>query len=99
MQYITESNRIHLERDGETIAEVTFPETEKGVFTIDHTYVDSQLRGQGIAAELVKRAVEEIERHGGRVEATCSYAILWLNRNRNRDITDTPLSCPIDSRH
>ena len=66
----------------------------RGVFTINHTYVDDRMRGRGIASELVRRAVEEIERRGGRVEATCSYALLWLARNRGCEIT-SPLSCPI----
>ncbi len=65
-----------------------------GVYVIHHTYVDDRYRGQGIASELVRRAVEEIERRGGRVEATCSYALLWLARNRGCEIT-SPLSCPI----
>lgn len=94
MEYITESNRISLIVEGEEVAEVTFPETSQGVFTITHTYVDDRMRGRGIASELVRRAVEEIERQGGRVEATCSYALLWLARNRGCEIT-SPLSCPI----
>jgi predicted GNAT family acetyltransferase len=94
MEYITESNRISLIVEGEEVAEVTFPETSRGVFTITHTYVDDRIRGRGIASELVRRAVEEIERRGGRVEATCSYALLWLARNRGCEIT-SPLSCPI----
>lgn len=60
----------------------------------NHTYVDDRLRGQGIASELVRRAVEEIEQRGGRLKATCSYAQLWLARNRGCEIT-SPLSCPI----
>lgn len=93
MKYITEKNRIAVIEEGEEVGEVTFPERD-GVYVINHTYVDDRLRGQGIAAELVRRAVEEIERRGGRVEATCSYALLWLARNRGCEIT-SPLSCPI----
>ena len=73
MEYITEKHRIFVMDNGEEIGEVTFPERD-GVYVINHTYVDDRLRGQGIASELVRRAVEEIERRGGRVEATCSYA-------------------------
>ena len=94
MEYITEGNRIYVIGNGEEVGEVTFPEREKGVCVINHTYVDDRLRGQGIASELVRRAVEEIERRGCRVEATCSYALLWLARNRGREING-PLSCPI----
>lgn len=94
MEYITEKNRIYAIEGGEEVAEVTFPE-RNGIYVINHTYVDDRLRGQGIASELVRRAVEEIEQRGGRVEATCSYAQLWLARNRGCDIS-SPLSCPID---
>ena len=64
--------------DGKIIAEVTFPETAPGVFTIDHTFVDDSLRGQGMAGKLVQAAVDEIEKRGGEVRATCSYAVKWL---------------------
>jgi len=93
MEYITYKNRIAAVMDGEEVGEVTFPE-RNGVRVINHTYVDGRLRGQGIASELVRRAVEEIERRGGQYKATCSYAQLWLARNRGCEIT-SPLSCPI----
>ena len=81
MEYITGKNRIYALENGVEVGEITFPERD-GVFVINHTYVDDRLRGQGIASELVRRAVEEIERRGGMLEATCSYALLWLARNR-----------------
>ena len=93
MEYITFKNRIAVIDNNEEIGEVTFPERD-GVYVINHTYVDDRYRGQGIASELVRRAVEEIERRGGQVKATCSYAQLWLARNRGCEIT-SPLSCPI----
>ncbi len=98
MEYITYKNRIAAVVDGEEVGEVTFapqqyPERD-GAFVITHTYVDDRYRGQGIASELVRRAVEEIESRGGHVEATCSYAVLWLARNRGCEIT-SPLSCSL----
>ena len=94
MDYITYKNRIAAVDNGEEIGEVTFPMVGTGTYNINHTYVDDRYRGQGIASELVRRAVEEIESRGGKVEATCSYALLWLARNRGCEIT-SPLSCPI----
>ena len=96
MEYITYRNKIVAITDGEEVGEVTFPMTGENTYNINHTYVNNRLRGQGIASELVRRAVEEIERRGGHVTATCSYALLWLARNRGCDIGDTPLSCPIN---
>jgi len=94
MEYNTERNRIVAVDNGEEVGEVTFP-LRDGVYVINHTYVDDRLRGQGVAGELVRRAVEEIERRGGPYQATCSYAQLWLARNRGYEIT-SPLSCPIN---
>ena len=93
MEYNIERNRIYVVEDGKEMGEVTFPERD-GVYVINHTYVDNRLRGQGIASDLVRRAVEEIESRGGQVKATCSYAQLWLARNRDCELT-SPLSCPL----
>lgn len=80
MEFKREENRIYKTDDtGKVIAEVTFPETAEGVYTIDHTFVDNSLRGQGVAGQLVQAAVDEITAKGGRVEATCSYAVKWLS--------------------
>ncbi|MGN1415842.1 MAG: GNAT family N-acetyltransferase [Oscillospiraceae bacterium] len=82
MNCITESNRIYCaDEKGKVIAEITFPEVTKGVFEIDHTFVDDSLRGQGIAAKLVDLAVSEIENRGGKVTASCSYARHYLEKN------------------
>ena len=93
MEYNIERNRIYVVEDGKEVGEVTFPERD-GIYVINHTYVDNRLRGQGIASDLVRRAVEEIESRGGQVKATCSYAQLWLARNRDCELT-SPLSCPL----
>lgn len=85
MDFKTENQRIYREdENGKIIAEITFPETEKGVFTIDHTFVDDSLRGQGVAGQLVRLAVEKIKEQGGKVTATCSYAKSWLEKNQTK---------------
>ena len=82
MNFITDGNRIYLNDEAEKmIAEVTFPETAPGVYTIDHTFVDDSLRGQGVAGKLVQAAVDEIKQRGGSVQATCSYAVSWLEKH------------------
>lgn len=82
MNYITEQNRIYtLDESGKVNSEITFSKTDKDTITIDHTFVDESLRGQGIASELVSRAVEEIQKQGCKAAATCSYAKKWLEKN------------------
>ncbi len=82
MDFIKEQNRIYAEdENGKVIAEVTFPESEEGICTIDHTFVDESLRGQNVAGKLVESAVEQIKEQGKKVNATCTYTQEWLKRH------------------
>ena len=86
MNFIIEENRIYLPDEmGNTIAEITFKEIEKGVYNIDHTFVDETLRGQGIASKLVELAVEKIKTKGCKVEATCFYAKRWIENHKEAE--------------
>ncbi len=81
MDFITETDRIYAsDPSGTLLAEVTFP-TIGGITTIDHTYVSDSLRGQGIASQLVKLAADKILADGGKIGATCPYAIAWFQRH------------------
>ena len=51
------------------------------MYTIDHTFVDASLRGQGVADRLVRAALEQIQANGGTAAATCSYAAAWLDKH------------------
>lgn len=82
MEFQTQKERIFCEdAQGRAIAEITFPEQTPGVFCIDHTFVDDSLRGQGIASQLVERAVAQIRAQNATVTATCSYAKKWLSQH------------------
>ena len=80
MEYITEKNRIYAVEGGEEVGEVTFPERDD-IYVINHTYVDDRLRGQGIASELVRRAVETIESRGGKVTGSVTGKTDYLINN------------------
>ena len=88
MKFIHEPNRIYgVDENGKVVAEITFPRTQPGVYTIEHTIVDSSLQGQGVAGKLVQAAVEDIKAMGGEVQATCSYAVKWLEKHGKKKIT------------
>ena len=97
MEYITEKDRIYA-RDaaGRVIAEITFPTTDC-ISTIDHTFVDESLRGQGIADALVRMAAERILADGHKIAATCPYAVIWLKRHPEYPVVDrdAPPACKI----
>lgn len=82
MEFQKEEGRIYLEKDGKIIAEIEYEDLGNNEFNIYHTFVDDSLRGQGIASKLVEAAVEEIRKRNGNVNATCSYAKTWLEKNK-----------------
>ena len=81
MEYIKLPHSIKSkDENGKILAEITFPENEPGIFTIDHTYVSETLAGQGVAGKLVQMAVDQIREQGGEIRATCPYASGWLKK-------------------
>ena len=82
MGWVMERDRVQvLDEQWNVLAEVTFPQVEPGVVEIDHTFVDESLRGQGVAGELLGRAVASIAASGYRAHPTCSYAVSWFEKH------------------
>ncbi len=72
--FFSEANRILLQnKTGKMLGEITFPNVGKNTVEIDHTFVDSSLRGQGMAGKLVELAVEQIKSEGKQAIPTCTY--------------------------
>lgn len=65
---------FHIERNGSRVAEMTYAWRDERRVTIDHTFVDDSLRGQGVARKLLDAAVAWARATGIRVRATCEYA-------------------------
>lgn len=61
------------------VARIVTRKLGSGELTIDHTYVSSELRGQGIARNLVMLAVEQAQKEGRLIVPLCSYARRVLN--------------------
>lgn len=83
MEFKIEDTRIYYEEAGKVLAEIEFEKVGENNYNIFHTFVDESLRGQGVASKLVEKAVEEIAKRNGKVEATCSYAKAWLEKHGN----------------
>ncbi len=82
MEFTKTPNRIYLnDENGKTIAEVTFPEVEKDVVNINHTFVDNSLRGQGIAGQLMKQTAEYLRQNNKKAVLSCSYAVKWFGEH------------------
>ena len=90
MDFKHESNRIYLENeDGKCIAEVTFPDVSENKVNINRTFVDSSLRGQGVANKLLTEVAADLRSKNKKAVATCSYAVDWFKKHSEyEDITD-----------
>lgn len=74
MQFSTEKGRFFIDDNGKTLAEITFTEPNDEFFIIDHTFVDDQLRGQGIANQLVEKVVEKARAEQKTIIPLCPFA-------------------------
>ena len=92
MNFIAEKNRIYaMDSNNELVAEITFPhvssDINSDIVDINHTFVDTSLRGQGVAGKLVEAAYYEIKRQGKKAVVSCAYAIKWFDEHEEyRDI-------------
>ena len=56
------------------------PAGEK-TLVFSHTYVPPELRGRGIAEELVRQALEDVRQRGYKVIPSCWYVRLYIDRH------------------
>ncbi|WP_146547880.1 GNAT family N-acetyltransferase [Rummeliibacillus suwonensis] len=84
------SNRGHEEfafeyvEDRRVLAEIIW--TQLGdIMVINHTFVDYSLRGQGIAKQLLDRAVEYARENEYKIEAVCSYVVKMFETSHEYD--------------
>ena len=64
--------------EGKRVAEMTYVTSGDSAFIIDHTEVDQELRGQGIAENLLDAAVKHAREKSLKIHATCPFALAKL---------------------
>ncbi len=62
------------ENEDDPLAIITFKQTGDNQLTVDHTYVSDELRGEGVAGELVEKVVTYAREEGKKIIPECSYA-------------------------
>ena len=58
-----------------------YHEKEDRILDLVETYVPENMRGEGIAAQLVKHALEYAKENGYRVAPTCPYVNSYLKKH------------------
>ena len=82
MNFTHEENAVILySEEGSRLAEITFPYIDEKTVDINHTFVDSSLRGQGIAGRLMDEVIAELENRSLKAVPSCSYAAKWFEKH------------------
>ncbi|MBX3068213.1 MAG: N-acetyltransferase [Microbacteriaceae bacterium] len=80
----TESNRYTLRIDGEIASAVDYKTSGESV-SFTHTFTDPKRRGQGLAAEIVEFAVDDVEQNSSRkIIPMCWYVGEWFDKHPER---------------
>lgn len=84
-----EHNQAAAYFDHTLIGVCQFIETEKGIWNIIHTEVDSFYQGQKIAQKLVNAVIKEAQKENKELIAECSYAKKILIQQKNSTLKTT----------
>jgi uncharacterized protein len=75
-----ERSRYELLIDGEVVGVADY-HLDGDRWTFPHTVIAPERRGQGLGAELVQAALDEVRRHGGTVVPHCWYVADFIDAN------------------
>jgi len=82
LNFIDENNRIYIKDDQNNfVGEITFIHTDDDAVIIDHTLVDPNYRGQGIAEQLAIKAIERAKKENKKIIPQCSYIVKYFNEH------------------
>ncbi|WP_125761738.1 GNAT family N-acetyltransferase [Companilactobacillus hulinensis] len=73
MEIKQEDGRFYIE-DKELVGEITYSPVKDGIISIDHTFVNENYRGQGIAGKLLNEVLSYADRENLKIVPVCSYA-------------------------
>ena len=82
----TNNGFVKYDENGRVIAEITYATTnDPNVVVADHTFVDSSLRGQGVAGKLLDALVEDMNEQNKKIKASCSYIVKKFQEDSSYD--------------
>ena len=72
--------KFYADVDGEE-AVIEYEKRGDGVYDLLHTFVPPHLRGQGVAEDLVRQALDRIRGEGAHIIPSCPFVHLFVERN------------------
>lgn len=80
MKFNRNENEITYEVDGERLAYLKFVNIDN-VYSLNSTFVDPSLRGQGIAAKLMDEMIAVLQENNATCIPVCSYTLSWFEKH------------------
>lgn len=74
--------RFFLQKEGKTLAEMTYSWAGTDRIIIDHTEVSDSLRGQGVGEQMVRMAVDFAREKGINIIPLCPFARSVFQKNQ-----------------
>jgi predicted GNAT family acetyltransferase len=80
-----EQGIFYMEKEGQRIAEITYAPAGKGIINANHTYVSHELRGGGVAEQLLDTLADYARKENLKILPTCSYVVAKFSRGGKYD--------------
>lgn len=81
---VHERSRYEILVDG-TVAGFTHHVPYEGALIFDHTVINEEFAGQGLASKLVRAALDDVRAQQGRIVPKCAYVVGWLEKHPDYD--------------
>ena len=89
VRHAPEASRYEIRKDGRVVGIAEY--VDRGdVLVFHHTEIAAPRRGDGLGAELVRGALDDVRARGGRIVPTCSYVAEFVDEHPEyRDLVAT----------
>ncbi|GGF94488.1 GNAT family N-acetyltransferase [Paenibacillus aceti] len=74
VEHNAQEHQFFIQNNGDVIAEMTYSVSSETLYIIDHTYVDDNYRGQGLAEDLMSTVVDYARQHEIKLFGLCPFA-------------------------
>lgn len=81
VRHAPDRSRYEIYEDAELAGVADYRRTDGDLFVFPHTEIDRARRGRGLAAELVRAALDDVRAEGGTVDPRCWYVARFIDEN------------------
>jgi predicted GNAT family acetyltransferase len=80
VRHAPDQSRYEILRDGQVVGVAEYVDRD-GVLVFHHTEIVGSRRGDGLGAELVRGALDDVRARGGKIVPTCWYVAEFLDQH------------------